>query len=130
MKYRFLRAPILTLLLLGVFSCSSSAVHGIYSQSSSVFGGESIHLKDDGTFTYYLWSDDLNEECQIHGTWETDDERPTIVVTQVESVVPGVYGDHCGDQPKLETWTVRSRSLIRLVDGKYRISFVKVKGGA
>ena len=126
MKYRFVYAPIFLILLLGICGCSSSPVHGIYTQSSSVFGGESIHLNDDGTFTYSLWSDDRDEECQTHGTWEVNEAKPTTVVTQVKTVDPAHFGDHCENQPRIETWTVGSRSLIRLVDSKYKVSFQKV----
>lgn len=114
------------LLLLCLAGCSTTFV-GRYNTEVSVFGGQSIIFREDGSYEYSLWSDDLDENCSIVGSYVFLDERHKEVKLEVESVSPGRDRSWCFVFPKIEIWTVRRNSVVRPIEGSSGVRFVKFK---
>ncbi len=91
------------ILLFAVFNAGcATSISGVYVNSPSVFGGRSIRLEENGQFSYFLWSDDLEEECEANGTWSKSEKDKGFVVTQINERKQSNYGGWCEEMPDME----------------------------
>ena len=113
---------VLVLLFLFLTGCSTS-IEGRYKSEGSIFGGQSILFREDGSYEYSLWSDDLGEECTIEGTYVILGEKRDSVELEITKVIPNLYESWCSKFPQTETWSLRRNSVVRPVEGSRGVRF-------